>query len=76
MPLRLYPFALAPILGALYLLGGFNRDDDNVIGVHETRHAVEDAVNDTLSDTRMHDAEDFLVGLVDPLDAPVDLLVD
>ena len=73
MPLRLFPFALAAIMGAVYLLGGFDQSSDNVVGIHESRYAVEDAIVWTLADSKMHDAEDFVIGLTDPFRSAIDL---
>lgn len=73
MPLRLFPFAFALVLGAVYLLGGFDRDGESIVGLHEMRYAVEDAVVYSLSDAHMHAVEDFIVGLADPFESIVDV---
>lgn len=76
MPLRLFPFAFALILGAVYLLGGFDRHSDNFVGVFESTRAVEDSIVYALSEDKMHDVEDFLIGLTDPFRSSIDLPFD
>lgn len=76
MPLRLFPFAFALILGAVYLLGGFERRGEDFVGIHESRYAAEDAVIYTLSDDRLYALEDFIIDLSDPFRSAIDLPFD
>lgn len=76
MPLRLFPLGLALIVGAVYVLGGFEQRSDNFVGIHESKRAVEDGIVYALSEDRMYAAEDFVVSLTDPFRSTIDLPFD